>query len=145
MSGLAASLGAKTLLIERSRLGGDCTWTGCVPSKMLLKAASIAHTVRQAGTHGVHCPPPAVDFAQIRARLHRLREDIYRDADSPDRMAALGVEICQGHATLLGPRTVEIGGAAPRRVRGRILVIASGAEARIPPDPGTGARCISHE
>ena len=57
-------------------------------------------------------PATCVDFAQIRARLHRLREDIYRDADSPDRMAALGVEVCQGHATLQGPRTVEIGGAA---------------------------------
>ena len=41
----AAQLGAKTALIEKNKIGGDCTWTGCVPSKALLKAAKIAHGV----------------------------------------------------------------------------------------------------
>ena len=47
-AGFAAQLGAKVALIEKNRIGGDCTWTGCVPSKALLKAAKIAHEVRTA-------------------------------------------------------------------------------------------------
>lgn len=45
-SGLSASFGAKTLLVERHRLGGDCTWTDCVPSKTLRKNANVAHQIR---------------------------------------------------------------------------------------------------
>ena len=44
-SGIAANFGAKTLMIERHRLGGDCTWTGCVPSKAILKAAKVAQHI----------------------------------------------------------------------------------------------------
>ena len=45
-AGLSASLGAKTAMIESKKLGGDCTWYGCVPSKALLKAAKVAHTFK---------------------------------------------------------------------------------------------------
>lgn len=40
-TGIAANFGAKTIIIEQDRLGGDCTWNGCVPSKTLIKAASV--------------------------------------------------------------------------------------------------------
>ena len=47
-AGFAVQLGAKVALVEKDRIGGDCTWTGCVPSKALLKAAKVAHHVRTA-------------------------------------------------------------------------------------------------
>ena len=43
-----AALGAKVALVEKHRLGGDCLWYGCVPSKTLLKSARIAHEMRHA-------------------------------------------------------------------------------------------------
>ena len=46
-AGIAANFGAKTMMIEKNRLGGDCTWTGCVPSKTLLKAASVMHNAKR--------------------------------------------------------------------------------------------------
>jgi pyruvate/2-oxoglutarate dehydrogenase complex dihydrolipoamide dehydrogenase (E3) component len=49
----AARLGAKVALVEKERIGGDCTWTGCVPSKALLKVAKVAHQVRAANDYGV--------------------------------------------------------------------------------------------
>ncbi len=52
-SGIAANVGAKTMMIEAHRLGGDCTWTGCVPSKVLLKAGKLAHQIRNAGKFGL--------------------------------------------------------------------------------------------
>ncbi|OMQ15219.1 hypothetical protein A7K94_0211105, partial [Modestobacter sp. VKM Ac-2676] len=45
----AAGLGARVLLVERARTGGDCLWTGCVPSKSLLAAAGAAARARTAG------------------------------------------------------------------------------------------------
>ena len=51
----AARLGARVLLAERDRIGGDCTWTGCVPSKSLIRVAKAAHEVRTAQRFGLAC------------------------------------------------------------------------------------------
>ncbi|MFB3042280.1 MAG: FAD-dependent oxidoreductase, partial [Candidatus Poribacteria bacterium] len=48
-----AKLGKKTALVEKHRLGGDCLWTGCVPSKALLKSAKIANYMREAKKYGI--------------------------------------------------------------------------------------------
>ena len=66
-AGFAAQLGAKVALVEKNRIGGDCTWTGCVPSKALLKAAKIAHEVRTATRFGISANPPIVEMAKVRA------------------------------------------------------------------------------
>ena len=52
-AGFATQLGAKVALVEKHRIGGDCTWTGCVPSKALLKVAKVAHEVRTAAHYGI--------------------------------------------------------------------------------------------
>ena len=49
----SASLGAKTALIEKNKLGGDCTWYGCVPSKALLKSSQALSTVKRIGEFGI--------------------------------------------------------------------------------------------
>jgi len=48
----AARLGAKTALIEQERLGGECLWTGCVPSKALIRSANVKHLMEHAGLYG---------------------------------------------------------------------------------------------
>jgi pyruvate/2-oxoglutarate dehydrogenase complex dihydrolipoamide dehydrogenase (E3) component len=51
----AVQFGARVAFIEKDRIGGDCTWTGCVPSKTLLKAAKLAHQIRTAdSTHATY-------------------------------------------------------------------------------------------
>ena len=62
----AVRLGARVALIEKSRIGGDCTWIGCVPSKSLLKAAKIAHDVRRAKRFGISAGAPVADMARVR-------------------------------------------------------------------------------
>src|SRR5215470_14018346 len=74
----AAQLGAKVALAERNRIGGDCTWTGCVTSKARLKAAKIAHEVRAATQYGVITNTPAIDMVSVRQYVHRAMESVYR-------------------------------------------------------------------
>src|SRR5438045_502535 len=65
-AGFAAQIGARVALVEKNRIGGDCTWTGCVPSKALLKAAKVAHEVRTAGRFGIGAGEPVVEMARVR-------------------------------------------------------------------------------
>ena len=71
---VAAQLGARTALIERAQMGGECLNTGCVPSKALLAAAKAAHSARASRRFGVNVGEPQIDFAcraPARARRHR--------------------------------------------------------------------------
>ena len=74
----AAKLGARTVLVEKGRIGGDCTWTGCVPSKALLKAARVAHEARIASRYGITVSAPAVDMARVRDYVTSAIENVYQ-------------------------------------------------------------------
>lgn len=138
-AGLGASLGARTLLVERHRLGGDCTWTGCVPSKTLLKAAHVAQQVRQAGRYGLTDQSLAVDGARVFAHVRAVRRQIYEEADSPERLASFNVETLQGEARFEDPHTVVVETAdGPRRLTARRLLLATGARPAVPPIDGLG-------
>lgn len=69
-AGIAVSLGAKTALIEVRKLGGDCTWYGCVPSKTLLKAAKIVRSMRHADRDGLLASETQFSFAEVMAHVH---------------------------------------------------------------------------
>ena len=135
-SGISASFGAKTLMIERHRLGGDCTWTGCVPSKTILKSAKIAHHIREAGQYGLTSQPVTFDFGKMMERLHHIRDEVYEDADKPENFEAMGVEIQFGRGPFRrSTHTVEIVGRRwhGTQVTGRYITIAAGASAFVPP------------
>ena len=59
----ASQMGAKTVLIEAGKMGGDCLNYGCVPSKALLAAAHLAQAMRHAAPFGVNGHEPVIDFA----------------------------------------------------------------------------------
>src|ERR1700686_3599807 len=79
-SGMSALLGARTALIERDRLGGDCTWFGCVPSKTLLRAARTAHEIRTADRFGFSAAEPHFDFSKVMAHVRQTRQRVYEEA-----------------------------------------------------------------
>ena len=64
-----ATLGAKVALVEKHRLGGDCLWYGCVPSKTLIKSARIAWQMRNAERWAIPAASPTVDLAQVMERV----------------------------------------------------------------------------
>ena len=65
----AAQLGAKVVLLERAKMGGDCLRYGCVPSKALLAAGKAAKAARKASWFGIGLPEPQVDYAGVQAHL----------------------------------------------------------------------------
>ena len=127
-----AQLGARTVLIERGAMGGDCLNTGCVPSKAMLAAGHAAEIVRTAGRFGVTASAPEVDFAAVHRHVHGVIAAI-APIDSVERFRALGVNVIQGSARFTGPDALEVEG---RRITARRFVVATGSKAVAPPVPG---------
>ena len=137
-SGMSAVLGAKTALVSSDRLGGDCTWFGCIPSKSLLKAAKVAHQVRTAAGYGLIPSEPKGDWARIIGRVHAIREQVYQDADAPPNMEKLGVDVICAQAHFLDQNSIEVtvNGVA-RAVTSRYFVIATGSTPQVPQFEGS--------
>ncbi len=72
VAGVAAALNAKVALIEKHRLGGDCLWYGCVPSKSLIHASRLAYQVKNAGKFGIYSQDVSIDFAKAIAHVQNV-------------------------------------------------------------------------
>jgi pyruvate/2-oxoglutarate dehydrogenase complex dihydrolipoamide dehydrogenase (E3) component len=129
-----AQLGARVALVEEHRTGGECLWTGCVPSKTLLAAADVVATLR-GGRNYVTVGAVRVDFPAVMAHVRRAIEAI-EPVDSPQALKAAGVEVLTGRASFDGPSSVVVAGA--RTGFGR-AVLATGAAPAVPDVPGLAA------
>ena len=125
-------LGRKVAVIERERIGGDCTWSGCVPSKALLKVAKMAHSVSTADQFGIQSSELVVDMAAVRDHIGQVIQDVYR-FETPEAVQARGVETVLGEAQFLDPYTIQVG---ERTIHAKKFVIATGGRATVPPIPG---------
>jgi pyruvate/2-oxoglutarate dehydrogenase complex dihydrolipoamide dehydrogenase (E3) component len=130
----AARLGANVALVEGHRIGGDCTWTGCVPSKALLKAARVAHDVRAAGRYGIEAGPPTAHLGRVRDYVQSAIATVYA-AESPDVLRQRGIDVVEGHAEFTSAQAISVGG---RTLAGRRFLICAGARAAVPPITGLG-------
>jgi len=143
-AGMSALLGAKTMLVEQHRLGGDCTWYGCVPSKALLKAAKIAHCMRTADRYGLTACAPEFDFGEVMARVREIRQSVYEHADAPENFERMGVKVVEAQARFLDPHGIELtdrdGGI--QKITSKSFVIATGAR---PVNPGFAAVALTNE
>ena len=128
----AAAFGARVLLVERDRPGGDCLWTGCVPSKSLIAAASAAAGIRQSASLGVHAGEVTIDFTQVMRHVHNAIRAI-EPADSFDSLRAAGAQTMKGDAMFEGPDMVRINGEL---IRFRQALVAPGATPVVPDIPG---------
>ncbi len=131
----ARRLGASVALVERDRIGGDCTWTGCVPSKALLHAAKVAHQMRHADSVGIEPVAPKVDLGRVMTTVWAAIERVYA-FETPDVLTSQGVEVVFGSARFRDSHTLEVDG---RLLLARRFVICTGAEPALPPIPGLSA------
>jgi len=103
----AAGFGAKVVLVERDRTGGDCLWTGCVPSKSLIAAASAAAAIRQGSAFGVTASNVTVDFSRVMEHVRGAIATI-APVDSPQALTDAGVTVVSGSARFTGARTLAV-------------------------------------
>lgn len=139
---IAASVGARVALVERDRTGGDCLWTGCVPSKSLIASARLAERMRSADELGLAAVEPEIDLGQV---MDRVREAIatIEPQDSPGRLRGEGVDVIAGQGRFENARTLAVG---DRRLRFRAAILATGSEPILPPVAGLeGARVSTTE
>ncbi|MGK7940460.1 MAG: NAD(P)/FAD-dependent oxidoreductase [Crocosphaera sp.] len=128
----AAQLKAKVALVEKDRLGGDCLWYGCVPSKSFIHAARVAYEVKNSQRFGVYVDTSTINFSQAIGHVQQVITAI-EPHDSPQRFEGLGVEVIFGSGTFINRDTFEVNG---RKLTARAFVIATGSRPSIPPISG---------
>ncbi|MFC5382068.1 dihydrolipoyl dehydrogenase family protein [Aquipuribacter nitratireducens] len=131
----ASSAGRRVVVVEAARPGGDCTHYGCVPSKTLLDVAHRASAAREGRRLGVG-EMGKVDFPAVMRHVHDVIDRIEQD-ESPELLRREGIDLLTGWARFVEVSergtTVDVDGT---RVRAARVVIASGANAAVPPVEG---------
>jgi len=140
-AGGAASLGARVALVEKNLLGGDCLYTGCVPSKTLIKSARFAHQLKRAADFGFEIPDFKFandSFASITSRVQSVIESI-EPRDAPEVFEKMGVEVIFGSPGFVNPHEIEVAlknSAGTRRLKAKRFCIATGSRPAVPPIQG---------
>lgn len=121
----ALGFGKKVLIIEKDRPGGECTWSGCVPSKGLINQAKDIHIAKKYAD-------VKIDSADILEKVRATSEKIYTH-ETPEVLEKAGAVFVQGSATFVTPKVLEVKG---EKYRAKKVVIATGSSPMVPPIPG---------
>ena len=134
---IAAVVKAKVTLVEGHKMGGDCLNYGCVPSKALIKTATLVRQMRHSSDYGIASAEYRLDFAQVMERVAGIVHAI-EPHDSVERYTSLGVDVVEGKATIVDPWHVKIvrANGGEQTLSTRSIVIATGAAPFVPPLPG---------
>lgn len=141
-AGLTAALtarhyGASVALVEQApRIGGECTFSGCVPSKALIEVAQVAHDLRRIHSEGIVAAAPAFDFGAVMRRRGRIVEEIAAEA-SDERFTSAGIEVIHARARFRHEHTLELNDG--REIAGRRFVLATGSRPAVPSIDGLAA------
>jgi len=130
---LANGLGKKVALLEKRKIGGDCTWFGCIPSKTLIKSANIAHQISRLTEFGLKSNGP-VDL-NTDAVMPHVRAVVQADADGhpPASYEAEGINVLFGAAQFLDNHRLKV---ADKIISAKKFIICTGSHASIPPIEG---------
>jgi pyruvate/2-oxoglutarate dehydrogenase complex dihydrolipoamide dehydrogenase (E3) component len=124
----AATLGAKVILIEKDKLGGECLYTGCVPSKALIHSARVAYDIKTAKQVGLTARLYAVKQSKVMQRVAEVIKHIEPN-DSPERFRDMGVEVLFSTAKFIDADTLSAG---ERTITAKHFVLATGSRPTIP-------------
>jgi len=130
---LARGLGRRTALVEKRKIGGDCTWFGCVPSKTLIKSAYVAHQLTRLREFGIE-PESAMAFNADKVMAH-VRAVVEADAAThpPESYEAEGINVLLGAARFVDPHTIKVG---DKTVSSKKFVLCTGSHPFVPPIEG---------
>src|SRR5258708_18762882 len=133
VAGQLAQAGLAGAGIESSLVGGECPSFGCVPSKMMIRAANLLAEARR--IHGM-AGQASVDpsWAPVARRIRDEATDDWDDTVAADRFTGQGGHLFRGHGMITAPGQVTVGDQVLRARRG--IVIATGTSPAIPPIHG---------
>ena len=127
----AAASGLKTLLVEKSKLGGVCLNEGCVPSKTLLQAAKTYHHAKHGSVFGVEVEGLSFDFPKAHAHKNQVMDKMRNGIAG--LMKKHKVEVVEGEATLLPGLEISINGETHQADN---VLLCTGSSPAMPPIPG---------
>lgn len=140
VAGGAAQLGARVALVEKKALGGDCLYTGCVPSKTFIRSARFAADVRRAKDFGF--APTSIgfidgEFTGITDRVARVIKTV-GEHDRPERFEAWGVKVIFASPRFLSPHELELthDDGFRKTISANRFCIATGSRPAVPPIQG---------
>ncbi len=133
VAGRLAEAGMAVVGVDARLVGGECPYWGCVPSKMMIRAANaLAEGRRIPALAGQAAVTP--DYGPVAARIRAEATDDWDDRVAVERFEAKGGRFVRGSARLDGPGRIRVNGAVLEAERG--VVIATGTAPVIPPVPG---------
>lgn len=128
----AHGFGKKVLMIEKEKvLGGECTWTGCVPSKALIKTAHIAWQAKHPEKYGVRVQGP-IDVSLVMDHVRRIIREVYT-THTPDVIKNIGIDLLFGTATFVTPTQLRVNDIL---INAQKFIISTGSSPFIPPIDG---------
>lgn len=130
---IGLELGLDVALVEKNRIGGDCTWSGCIPSKTLNKIARVAKEMRQAERYGLPAADPEIDLGRVMEQVEQVIQEIYAH-ETPQVLQERGVDVYVGNSRFSDPNTLLL--EDQTQLHGRKFLIATGASPIIPDIPG---------
>lgn len=128
----SVKLGLKVAMIEKEKLGGDCLYYGCIPSKTLIHSAKIASLIRRAKEYGLKETSLNFEFEGVISHVWDVIRKIEKH-DDPARFRGMGVEVIFGDPQFVSPKEIIVNG---RTFKSNKFVISTGSKAFIPPIDG---------
>ena len=130
-AGALADGGMKVALVERERVGGECDYWACIPSKTLLRPGEALQGAREA-PGAREAVTGSLDFEQARGWRDFMVSD-YSDSGKVGWLDGKGIDLLRGSGRIAGPGRVEVGGTTHETTH---IVVATGSDPVIPPIPG---------
>ncbi len=132
----ARELGASVALVERGAMGGTCTNDGCVPTRVLARAARLMALAGQYGDYGMDVAQPELDFRCLLARSQAIVYEVHEKKQLIAHLEAAGAAVYAGvgEASFVDPYTVALPDG--RQLRGEKFILAAGGRARRLDFPG---------
>ncbi|MGD0280919.1 MAG: FAD-dependent oxidoreductase [Dissulfurispiraceae bacterium] len=128
-SKLANGFGKKVALIEKNKLGGECTLSGCIPSKALIKASSIAWQARHLNNYGLSAKNEiGLNTGHVMRHVRSVVEKVY-NSHQPEIFRELGIDVFFGNAHFADKHTIEFAG---RSLSSKAFIVSTGSSALIP-------------
>ncbi|KGF21321.1 dihydrolipoyl dehydrogenase [Arthrobacter sp. HMSC06H05] len=121
----SAQLGMKVGLVERSKLGGTCLHTGCIPTKAYLHSAELADEARTSSKYGVNTTLDSIDMATVKKNKDGIVQGKFRGLSGLIKMRK--IEVIEGEGKLTGPDTVTVDGT---EYKGKNIVLATGSKTK---------------